>query len=991
MARSCRYACGVLFSLSLSAIAFGQVSLSVTKSGSDVVLSWSGGGGTYDVLRSTSPTFGSSATALASNASASGWTDAGAASGGSILFTYVVTDVANRPAINITSPCDTPAGGPLCNVDTTLRAADISGTTNAATVFVNDRPAGLGGGVFSNAGVPLALGVNTITAAAKGTNDNWAIDQITMTRANGNQPPSIEIAVSDRGGTPVPADGTTVYDPTPQIILNYNDSADVPPGTIDPAKLVIFVNGTDKTASFTKTSTQATYQVPPAEAWAAGPNFVYATVQDGLVSTKGWSVSAAAHLTLSNPVISSFSPAGEGRWGDVVTINGAGFDPTPSADTVLFNGVAATVSSASITSLTVSVPAGAQSGPVTVSVDGRVSAPRTFRVVLTAGWQAISSLVVNPAAAGHVFFTDKGSNDTLYELLPDGTTQARCALAEPTGLPVDSAGNLYFGNATTPGAAGPVQRYLLGGGTCGLYQNTRLTGETTASVVGAALTDASGSVNIYTADTDNGKIKRIDPSLVASGISSGQTFANPCGMVTTANRATLYFSSTNQIRSIPVPGGGSSTLVKNFVGGPKGLAITADDKLVIARSGASASAVSWFDPGNSANPFWDFATGLSSPQAVALGADAGGPYIVVAEPTRLFRLPRPEIIVTDDADVPLPRKFVVDSATPTNDCLSVNAITLKVKFGPATLVPDTTPRQLVTWTVEDPDDPSPDPGVDPNGSAGDDNFERVGTYYNQWEAVAGYAMTGAPTDASVQTEVSGNISKIRIHLSCHAGDNYRIRVAINVPIYGTIQADSETVTVWRRLHVERDSMGVGVGPFPDDDVAVGDVPDPLLDLLANAYRPAYIDVVGPDTGFDTPDVRFTHNVEDTGAAVADQGRLGRGSTSTIGRWVVYVQESYEGPTSKDLDPVTEEAQLGVTAARYSLVHHETIRDWAAAEPVDNAYQERETALHEISHIFGLTHNTGCIMSGVVPALAPVFCGPQIRTVRDVLVPGPGGP
>jgi YD repeat-containing protein len=51
-----------------------------------------------------------------------------------------------------------------------------------------------------------------------------------------------------------------------------------------------------------------------------------------------------------------------------VTISGQGFSPTPSQNTVRFNGVAAVVISATATSLVVTVPAGATSGSISVSV-----------------------------------------------------------------------------------------------------------------------------------------------------------------------------------------------------------------------------------------------------------------------------------------------------------------------------------------------------------------------------------------------------------------------------------------------------------------------------------------------------------------------------------------------------------------------------------------------------------------------------------------------
>jgi gliding motility-associated-like protein len=58
------------------------------------------------------------------------------------------------------------------------------------------------------------------------------------------------------------------------------------------------------------------------------------------------------------PVISSFSPA-SGPVGTIVTITGTGFSTTASSNIVFFGATMATVSSATATSLTVSVPAGA--------------------------------------------------------------------------------------------------------------------------------------------------------------------------------------------------------------------------------------------------------------------------------------------------------------------------------------------------------------------------------------------------------------------------------------------------------------------------------------------------------------------------------------------------------------------------------------------------------------------------------------------------------
>ncbi|MFA0960680.1 IPT/TIG domain-containing protein [Roseivirga sp. BDSF3-8] len=71
------------------------------------------------------------------------------------------------------------------------------------------------------------------------------------------------------------------------------------------------------------------------------------------------------------PTVSSFSPD-SGLEGETITINGTNFSETSSENSVNFSsGVAATVTSASSTSLEVEVPTGAVSGPVSVTVDGQ--------------------------------------------------------------------------------------------------------------------------------------------------------------------------------------------------------------------------------------------------------------------------------------------------------------------------------------------------------------------------------------------------------------------------------------------------------------------------------------------------------------------------------------------------------------------------------------------------------------------------------------------
>ncbi|MDD5057446.1 MAG: IPT/TIG domain-containing protein [Sideroxydans sp.] len=69
------------------------------------------------------------------------------------------------------------------------------------------------------------------------------------------------------------------------------------------------------------------------------------------------------------PTITSFTPS-SGAVGTAVTITGTNFSTTAANNAVSFNGTTATVSSATATSISVTVPAGATSGTISVTTSG---------------------------------------------------------------------------------------------------------------------------------------------------------------------------------------------------------------------------------------------------------------------------------------------------------------------------------------------------------------------------------------------------------------------------------------------------------------------------------------------------------------------------------------------------------------------------------------------------------------------------------------------
>jgi len=104
--------------------------------------------------------------------------------------------------------------------------------------------------------------------------------------------------------------------------------------------------------------------------------YVYDPVGN-ILQIKRFNVDPAAAVA-----ISLVSP-NKGTVGTTVEIFGRGFSSTAQANEVAFNGVAAPVTAATGTSLTTTVPAGATTGPITVTVSlvGSATSPEPFTVL----------------------------------------------------------------------------------------------------------------------------------------------------------------------------------------------------------------------------------------------------------------------------------------------------------------------------------------------------------------------------------------------------------------------------------------------------------------------------------------------------------------------------------------------------------------------------------------------------------------------------------
>src|SRR5882762_2690411 len=113
----------------------------------------------------------------------------------------------------------------------------------------------------------------------------------------------------------------------------------------------------------------------------------------------------------------NFSPQ-QGPAGVTVILQGQGFGSTSGANAVQFNGTAAMVTSATASTLTVKVPSGATTGPISVTVGGTAASSDKNFTIVPANLDSIAVSPIGPAIPNGATqqFNASGSFN-------DGTTQ----------------------------------------------------------------------------------------------------------------------------------------------------------------------------------------------------------------------------------------------------------------------------------------------------------------------------------------------------------------------------------------------------------------------------------------------------------------------------------------------------------------------------------------------------------------------------------------
>ena len=110
-------------------------------------------------------------------------------------------------------------------------------------------------------------------------------------------------------------------------------------------------------------------------------------------------------FTIPQPEVTRVFP-GVAAQGMAVTISGSFFSPVPEYNVVEFNGVPASITEVSDTELTVVVPLGATSGPLTLTVGSQtVTLLDEFEICSDAAELVISEVVVSPSEDGSEYYS----------------------------------------------------------------------------------------------------------------------------------------------------------------------------------------------------------------------------------------------------------------------------------------------------------------------------------------------------------------------------------------------------------------------------------------------------------------------------------------------------------------------------------------------------------------------------------------------------------
>jgi hypothetical protein len=344
-------------------------------------------------------------------------------------------------------------------------------------------------------------------------------------------------------------------------------------------------------------------------------------------------------LSASDPVI-----------GDVLTIDGAGFDPATTH--VYLEGEEIPLSSVTSSQLQLAVPASAPSGQLIVASSSGISEPRTLNKVY---FKNHADLVHVAVDANHdIWVAERGSaatSDKVYKVdHATGAVQSWGTLNECVGLPADSAESHYVGNSTVSSSnRGSIWKIDAAGTSTSWGSAGTATSDPVyvrAMAIDPALNNPTG-LTVYALDGNNSDHLSNIRAVTATGhytyLTIGSTIPSPGGLAINSLGHMLYTlsSSIQEIDSSKsfVFSYGSSLGVSN----PAQIDVENASRIWVANKGGNNLLRISTDPAD--RKALEKVSGLTTPQGVAFDHDPtvdpvtglSKSYVYVAEQTRLSR------------------------------------------------------------------------------------------------------------------------------------------------------------------------------------------------------------------------------------------------------------------------------------------------------------------------------------------------------------------
>ena len=355
-------------------------------------------------------------------------------------------------------------------------------------------------------GTKVVITGTNLTGATSVTFNGVAAATVTLASAtsiSATVPPGATtgmISVTTPGGTVASATSYTVT--FPPVVSSFSPASSAIGGTV-------VITGSALTGA-----TAVTFNGVAALFTVVSDTQLSATVPAGATSGKisvtngdGTTASTASFTVIPAPTVTSFTPA-SGIIGTKVVITGTNLT---GATSVTFNGVAAaTVTLASATSITATVPAGATSGPISVTTPGGTVASATpytvtFPPVLSSFTPATSAIggtvvITGSAFTGTTAVTFNGvaaaftivSDTQLSVTVPAGATSGKISVTNGDGTTAGAASFTVI-PAPTVTSFTPASGII---GTKVVITGTNLTGATSVTfngVVAATVTLASAT------------------------------------------------------------------------------------------------------------------------------------------------------------------------------------------------------------------------------------------------------------------------------------------------------------------------------------------------------------------------------------------------------------------------------------------------------------------------------------------------------------------